>query len=563
MKGLLLAGILALTVLVYADSLHGEFQFDDAAITQWNAGQLGAYVQREMGIGHRPLAMLTYKLNFKWGKTSLGFHLVNLAIHLVSVSLVFFIALALLESLEGAAFGATVFACHPFFADSVNYIYARGSMMAAMFVFGACWAALTMKSRWKWPAVAVLVGLGALCKEEALIAPALFLAYAVIHRQWKLAGAMCALGISSLIVIPIVAPQMGTPWNTTFVNPAPDLVLNYGLGPILTDHWQVVVNGYVFHVLKNLALPFWLTADPQFISGGYRWILSMVAILVLAGLCLLSFLPRGLRYGIAGILCCPILGALYILVAEPLFEYRAYSMGLGVALLTGWTFSWAFKRFRVPNWASMTFRHSRWVPIVTGALVLVLCLGTIQRNAMWRDPIALWEDVYHKDPLKKRAVLNLSLSYLRNNRDEESERILLDSIHEFPGFRAAHVNLAGLYIKNRRCDAAEYHARFGIPVAIAYSYIGLCQIERNDAEEAVKNAEIAIRMDPTSEFSRSVRLKALEKMGKLPVELTRLEAEVELKPKDPAIHTTLAIAYRMVNAAELADREMKLAASLK
>jgi hypothetical protein len=51
------------------------------------------------------------------------------------------------KSTIAAAFGATIFSIHPFFADSVDYLYARGSMMAAMFVFASCWVALKMDSR--------------------------------------------------------------------------------------------------------------------------------------------------------------------------------------------------------------------------------------------------------------------------------------------------------------------------------------------------------------------------------------------------------------------------------
>ncbi|MDH5428093.1 MAG: tetratricopeptide repeat protein, partial [Nitrospirota bacterium] len=67
------------------------------------------------------------------------------------------------------------------------------------------------------------------------------------------------------------------------------------------------------------------------------------------------------------------------------------------------------------NWV---FRATSWLPWVrTGcrsiglAWILVLCFLTVQRNALYQDPVLLWSDSVHKSPEKARPHNNLGHAY--------------------------------------------------------------------------------------------------------------------------------------------------------
>jgi len=45
------------------------------------------------------------------------------------------------------------------------------------------------------------------------------------------------------------------------------------------------------------------------------------------------------------------------------------------------------------------------------AWVLALCLLTVQRNALYQDPVLLWSDTVHKSPQKARPHNNLGHAY--------------------------------------------------------------------------------------------------------------------------------------------------------
>jgi tetratricopeptide (TPR) repeat protein len=552
MKSTLLAIVLVITAAVYANSLTGAFQFDDVAVQGWLEGTMTDFVANEMGIAHRPLPYFTYWINYVIGGANpFGFHLVNLYVHLVSVALVFFLVDHLLGGDPiSAAFGALLFAVHPFFSSSVAYIYARGSMMAAMFVFAAALAALKLPGIWKWVATPAFLALGVLCKEEALIAPALFLGYAIINGHKTAAKILLCAAALGLVGIMFTAPYVQTIFNTPLSNeimPVPDLIMNYGAWPTVSEHLRGVLNGYAFHTLGNLLVPLHLSPDPAMVFGR-QWIAAVAIILAMAALALSKKIPVDIRMALWALLCCPILGALVILVAEPLFEYRAYVLGLGVALMGG-----ALCR---------RLQRLRLAPVLAALTIAALAAGTVQRNQAWATVIDLWQDAHDKDPAKKRAVLNLSAALIKARRHADAELLLQKTLDRYPAFRAAHVNLAAVYLENQKCEAGEFHARRGVPVPLAYTYIALCETQRGNFEGALANVDMTIKLDPEMIYARGVRLSLLKEMGRDAEELTALETLVAEHPKDRMAHTTLSMAYRMAGYKDFAEKHSKISKEL-
>src|SRR6476646_8935272 len=81
--------IVIVTVVVYANSLHGKFVFDDQQIVMQNPRLMNVHTLNDavaIGAGWRQLLFLTYGLNYYWSALdTFSYHLVNVVLHLVNV----------------------------------------------------------------------------------------------------------------------------------------------------------------------------------------------------------------------------------------------------------------------------------------------------------------------------------------------------------------------------------------------------------------------------------------------------------------------------------------------
>ena len=135
--GLILAALLSVTALAYANGMRNPFVPDDRHIIfrnfqPWQGWTAGDLFQRSLfstspseSAYFRPLTLLTFALNHSLaGKKPEGYRAVNLALHLSVTALSFL----LLSSLMGkwlAAFVALLFALHPVHVQAVTYISSR------------------------------------------------------------------------------------------------------------------------------------------------------------------------------------------------------------------------------------------------------------------------------------------------------------------------------------------------------------------------------------------------------------------------------------------------------
>jgi tetratricopeptide (TPR) repeat protein len=83
------------------------------------------------------------------------------------------------------------------------------------------------------------------------------------------------------------------------------------------------------------------------------------------------------------------------------------SVGLFIAAVTCGLvlFNWVFRETSSLPWVRTVFRS------IGLAWVLALCLLTVQRNALYQDPVLLWSDTVRKSPQKARPHNNLGHSY--------------------------------------------------------------------------------------------------------------------------------------------------------
>ena len=148
------------TLISYSPALRGPFFFDDehfivrnemvhsldhVAAIYSSAVTDGASIK---GNFYRPNQQLIYALLYRLvgTKTSVPYHLSQVALHIGAGYSLFFICLNLGLGLVPAAFGAAVFLLHPVQTEAVAYISGLADPLAAFFGL----AALAMATRWLW-----------------------------------------------------------------------------------------------------------------------------------------------------------------------------------------------------------------------------------------------------------------------------------------------------------------------------------------------------------------------------------------------------------------------------
>src|ERR1035438_9352145 len=132
--------LLAAALIAFGASLGSGFHFDDYAIFSDPALQSArGWLDVWAPLQTRPLTYFTFWLNRQLGAGDpLGYHLFNLLFLLAAV-LVAWECLRRLLPERAALIAGVLFALHPIQSEAVDYVWARGILLAALFCFAALW----------------------------------------------------------------------------------------------------------------------------------------------------------------------------------------------------------------------------------------------------------------------------------------------------------------------------------------------------------------------------------------------------------------------------------------
>lgn len=195
-------------VIIYSNALKGPFVYDDFhSITD------NPYIKQPSLLSslfdlsyvthpsqarsiYRPVLMFTFFLNYAFGSFNpIGYHLVNIFLHIMNGFLVFFLIKELLGPAyifreRIALFSALIFISHPVQTETVNYIICRSELLAGFFLLLSfslyIKAVRSTKERYSfYRASLIAFGLGLLSKETALMLPLIIFFYECLFIGWK------------------------------------------------------------------------------------------------------------------------------------------------------------------------------------------------------------------------------------------------------------------------------------------------------------------------------------------------------------------------------------------
>jgi len=289
-------------LLAFAVTLGGTFVYDDHVVVQndprlhdlHHLGQIWSqpYVPDGADNLWRPLVSTSYAL--QWAMTGgrpWPFHLVNLLLHAGVAAVVARLGQKLAGNGTGVIAGL-LFALHPIHVEAVANVIGRAELACALAGLSAIVLALDRPLPiGKALLAALLCIIAALCKEQGLVLPLIFIAMLWFRRSEKNVHTLLAiitLATAGHILLRQYGMGMRFDWERSF--------LDYALQPLKNaqglDRWLIPV-AVIGHYLAVMAFPLHLSMDygaayirpPQSLADPYLWLgfATLAGCLALAG----------------------------------------------------------------------------------------------------------------------------------------------------------------------------------------------------------------------------------------------------------------------------------------
>ena len=523
---LALLGLGLLVAIGYFPVTQAGFIWDDLILTsskavqEWSGlWQLWVETENTYRVGNTreghfwPILYSTFWLEHKlWGFAPLGYHLVNLLLHVVNACLVWKLMSRL--AVPGAWLIAAVFAVHPVHVEAVAWVMTRKDLLSTLFYLTAALAWLRFvdtPGAGRYFLTLALFMAGLLSKSMAATLPAGLLIW-----HWWQQGRVTSTDVLRLLPFFLVGLGIGLADMSFYQRRE---TVSFDLSAI--DRVLISARALWFYVGKVLwpaglavIYPRW-DIDPMEPLG---WAYVAAALAVAA---LLWFfrqrIGRGPLAGVAffAVTLSPVLGLVdstymqWSFVADR-YQYLA-SLGL-IAVLVGGA---------VHGVDELSGAWRNGGVAVAGVVLVVLSTLTWQLAGIYRDEVTFYKHIIALNPVARDAHLNLSAALSARGRKEEALAAALTAVDQRPDSADAYGNVGEALIGLRRFDEAEQYLRRGRKVdprhrnvlqnlAIAVErqeryeealevYDGLLKLNREDARTHVGWGGLLIRMQRYAE----------------------------------------------------------------
>ncbi len=573
-KSGLLIFFLLVTALAYLPAIRGGFIWDDDAYITLNEhlktlpGLWKMWTEFGATPQYYPLTFTTFWIEYRlWETTPMGYHIVNVVLHLCNAFLLWRVLRAL--SVPGAAWAAVLFAVHPVHVESVAWITERKNVLSGLFYLSSLWMYLrfaglddtdpnaadpesSASPRWGLYGLSWVLFMGALwsktvtCTLPAVIV--LLLWWKKDRLSWR----------STFLTYPFFVAGLGMAFITGWMERFHVGALGYEWDLSALDRILIAGRALWFYLYKLLwPFPLIFTYPRWDIDAGAAWqYLFPVAFLALlfylwARRAALGKGPLVALLFFAGTLT-PALG--FVNVYPMRFSFVAdhfqYLASIGPLAL------FAALAQRLPA----TLRARAW-PLRNAVLSLLACglaVLTYNQSRIYKDLETLWRDTLAKNPSSWMAHYNLGTELDRQGRNTE------ESIHRYraaialkPDHIKAHFNLGNALRKRGRLAeaAAAYRQALALnpEYARAYNNLGnvLGLMQKTDA--AIEAFRTAIAIDPeyaNAHYNLGVHYS---EQGKIHDALESFKAAVRLRPKDMQARRAMRLMLKAIDKPEEAE----------
>ncbi len=450
-------------------------------------------------VAYRPVLSATFFLDYSlWQRTAFGYHLHNLALHVLNAILVYFILCLVLKNPSLSLFGAVLFAVHPLKSEAVCSIGYRADVLAAFFFLLAflCYMLRERYGNRKRRAVEALshaaLLLALFSKESAVVFLGILAAYDALVKKEKTRDVLKHFYGRYLGYVLITLSYLYI-YFYVFRNSAMDNARLLG-GNIFT-HATFAVDIFVQY-LAGFILPLAVKVLPPLYAppaAGYAaW----------GGLILFLFLTyrvcqreKTAVFFVAWFLLAMIPVANIIALVNPMAYRFLYLPSVGflavaAILLTKWG-------------AALDKLCRKWNVRVDAALrwgIVVLCaISTLSLNMAWKSNLVMAAMMARDFPTNPIGYLHLGMEYYKIGAVDKAREALEKGLELGMDDPRGYYFLGLCYFHDWRRSGPYYEKRIRLFPHYALSYVGLGRIYvlGGHYPEAIPYLEKAVALSPS------------------------------------------------------------------
>jgi tetratricopeptide (TPR) repeat protein len=528
-RNVLLFGLLAVVVLVDLGHFQNGFHFDDRHTVVHNPyirdlhniprffTDARTFSIDPVNRSYRPIVSTTLALDYWFGNglDPFYFHFSTFCLFLLQLVLMF----AFFRRLGDAAhpdprnrlvalFAVAWYGLHPAMAETVNYVIQRGDLYTTIAVVAGVLMYASGGALRKYGLYLLPVVLGILSKLPAVIFPAILFLYIYLFEN-----------VERRFVRPLVRSLPAFLVSGALAAFSVSMVAkDFNPGAVSAHAYRITQPLVALRYFMLFLLPGGLTADTdlQPVSSvwqngawaGFLFLFALIGAAVLAGR---RAEWRPVSFGLWWFLLGLIPTSVYPL-ADVENHHRLFLPFVGLVIAASWPV--ALWICHVPP--------RRMVRIGLGAVcaiqLVVLSLGTLDRNRVWRNDESLWYDVTLKSPHDSRGLLNYAVEENSRGRFETAISYLEAAKREpAPPLGLIESNLGQAYDGLKHDAEAELHLRTAIAMLPrdqrCRTHYATWLANHNREKEAIEQLGMAIQVNPDALDSVYLLMKIYARRG--------------------------------------------------
>jgi len=520
----------------------------------------------------RFVTFLSFAFNYHFYQLNVfGYHLFNLAIHLATAILVWWLTLLtfstpvmkkdkisqhanLISLLAGL-----VFVSHPLQTESVTYICQRSASLAALFYLASL--CFYIKSRdaingvstsFYYVASLITAILAMFTKETAITLPLMILLYEYCflktkkNLEWKTLTPF----LLTLLIIPA----------TMFLTKSKMIQaiqgITQGPGGISPMHYLLTEFRVMITYIRLMFLPLNQNLDYDYPIS--KSIFEMPTLLSFLFLITLLFWAKRLfsqyrfvSFSIFWFFLTLLPESSILPEIDVIFEHRLYLPLAGFSMFLAGGVYYVFSQRHSKAQGRRISKKLYLSPL----LIIIACYSvlTYQRNNVWKDEFTLWDDAVRKSPHKPRPYNNRGFILFKQGNLTRSLSDFTKVIEIKPDYANAYYNLGLIYYNqgNLTQSLSDYNKAIEIDPSQAVPFYnrGLLYAKQGIYAQAILDFTKAIELKPDYEEAYNNRGNVYKIQGDLVHALSDYDKAIGINPDFAEAYNNRGLIYHPLNAA--------------
>ena len=454
--------IIVFTIVCYSGSLYNDFtNWDDPSLVLENKtirnldpAMLKSVFEKPTGYDYLPLKEISYAIDYRiWGKNPFGYHLMNVLLYIILLSVVYYFTIRLTANSNIAFLGVFLFALHPAHIEPVCWISGRKDLLSGIFIFTSLLLFLKSFTEGKsgkflrFYALSLTVALCALISKPVSVLIPFYLIFLVAFfipdspqkkKQYMAIIPFFALSFITAIATVVIGVGKGTvkTWN---IGKSADAVLNF---PLL-----------LIWYLKKLFLPFNLSPLYDEHNSADENIAVKVFLFIIFAFVMFLIIRRGEKF-------LKFFSLWFAVSILPVSGVIPISLSKADRYLFLPSFiTVCFVKF-ISDYSGMSglktrfTAKSRFAGTVIFLISLLFFVNSLMQSAVWKNSFTLWEYAVSRYPGVSAIRNNLGNAYYEDGKTLKAKLEYLKALSIDDKNWKAHTNLGNIFKDEGNISAA-------------------------------------------------------------------------------------------------------------